>query len=218
MDCWSWWWTGMPGMLQSMKSQRVSTTEWLNWTELNWSNLRLCKPPKCILSSATGTFDDFVLRNLAANILTKTLLLNWLTHCGMVNLYQWRACLYIKSCQSCLTLCDTMGCSPLGSSKKFSRQNTGVCCHALLLGIFSNQGPNPWLSGLLHYQVDSLPLLPHGKPIAATNTWLFLYCSGALLFTSKWFSKTELRGKIAKIHSQDILDIISENGYLQQIC
>ena len=28
----SWWWTGKPGMLQSY------TTEWLNWTELNWTN------------------------------------------------------------------------------------------------------------------------------------------------------------------------------------
>ena len=36
----SWWWTGRPGMLQSIGSQGVrheesNTTEWLNWTELN---------------------------------------------------------------------------------------------------------------------------------------------------------------------------------------
>ena len=30
----SWFWTGRPGMLQFMGSQRVKT-EWLNWTELN---------------------------------------------------------------------------------------------------------------------------------------------------------------------------------------
>ena len=30
----SWWWTGRPGVLQSMGSQRVRHTEWLNWTEL----------------------------------------------------------------------------------------------------------------------------------------------------------------------------------------
>ena len=29
----SWWWTGRPGMLQSIGSDM---TEWLNWTELNW--------------------------------------------------------------------------------------------------------------------------------------------------------------------------------------
>ena len=28
-----WWWTGRPGMLQFMRSQKVMT-EWLNWTEL----------------------------------------------------------------------------------------------------------------------------------------------------------------------------------------
>ena len=31
-----WWWTGRPGVLQSMGSQSVRHTEWLNWTELNW--------------------------------------------------------------------------------------------------------------------------------------------------------------------------------------
>ena len=30
----SWWWTGKPGVLQSMGSQRVETTELLNWTEV----------------------------------------------------------------------------------------------------------------------------------------------------------------------------------------
>ena len=30
------WWTGRPGMLQSMGSQRVKP-DWVNWTELNWN-------------------------------------------------------------------------------------------------------------------------------------------------------------------------------------
>ena len=31
-----WWWTGRPGMLQSMGLQRVGdSTEWLSWTKLN---------------------------------------------------------------------------------------------------------------------------------------------------------------------------------------
>ena len=36
----SWWWTGRPGVLRYMGSQRVGhdlATE-LNWTEVNWSN------------------------------------------------------------------------------------------------------------------------------------------------------------------------------------
>ena len=34
VDPGSWWWTGRPGVLQFMGSQRVDTTEQLNWTEL----------------------------------------------------------------------------------------------------------------------------------------------------------------------------------------
>ena len=33
----SWWWTGRPGVLWFMGSQRVDTTERLNWSELNWT-------------------------------------------------------------------------------------------------------------------------------------------------------------------------------------
>ena len=40
-------------------------------------------------------------------------------------------------------------------------KNTGVGCHALLQGIFPTHGLNPCL---LHWQADSLPLLPPGKP------------------------------------------------------
>ena len=36
----SWWWTGKPGMLQSMGCKESDTTEWLNWTELNWTELK----------------------------------------------------------------------------------------------------------------------------------------------------------------------------------
>ena len=42
--------------------------------------------------------------------------------------------------------------------------NPGVGCHALLRGIFLTQG---WISRLLrflHWQADSLPLVPPGKP------------------------------------------------------
>ena len=51
--------------------------------------------------------------------------------------------------QSCPTLCDPMNCSPPGSSVHGDSlgKNTGVCCHALLQGIFPMQGSNP---GFLH--------------------------------------------------------------------
>ena len=44
----------------------------------------------------------------------------------------------------------------------FPGKNTGVGC-LLLHGIFPNQGWNPWLLRLLHWQVDSLPLCPLGN-------------------------------------------------------
>ncbi|XP_065765025.1 zinc finger HIT domain-containing protein 3 isoform X3 [Muntiacus reevesi] len=43
-------------------------------------------------------------------------------------------------------------------------KTTGVGCHSLLQATFLTQGSNPHLSCLLCRQVDSLPLLPPGKP------------------------------------------------------
>ena len=62
---------------------------------------------------------------------------------------------------SCLTLCDSMDCSPPGSCPWDSpSKNTGVGCHFLLQGIFSTQGSN---LGLLYCR-QSLPSEPPGKP------------------------------------------------------
>ena len=46
--------------------------------------------------------------------------------------------------QSCLTLCNSMDCSPPGSSVHgiFQAKNTGAGCHFLLQGIFPTQGLN----------------------------------------------------------------------------
>ena len=46
----------------------------------------------------------------------------------------------------------------------FPLQDTGVSCHALLLGIFPTQGSNPCLLRLPHWQAGSLPAEPPGKP------------------------------------------------------
>ena len=55
--------------------------------------------------------------------------------------------MHTKSPQSCPTLCDLMDCSRSGSSGYGDSpgKNTGVGCHALLQGIFPNQGSNPRL-------------------------------------------------------------------------
>ena len=59
-----------------------------------------------------------------------------------------------------------MHCNPLGSSVHgiFPGKNTGVGCHFLLQGIFPTQGSNLCLLRLLHWQADSLPLVPPEKP------------------------------------------------------
>ena len=49
-------------------------------------------------------------------------------------------------------------CSPAGSSiQGIPGKNTGVGCHALLQGIFLTKGSNPYLLGLLHWLLDSMP-------------------------------------------------------------
>ena len=66
--------------------------------------------------------------------------------------------------QLCLTLCNPMDCSPSGSScMEFSRQRYRIGCHSLLQGIFLTKGSNLHLLPLLHWQADSLPLVPPGQ-------------------------------------------------------
>ena len=65
--------------------------------------------------------------------------------------------------QSCLTLCDSMDCSPPGSSVHGdSPGNTEVGCHALLQGIFPIQGLKP---GLPHCRRILYHLSHQGSPI-----------------------------------------------------
>ena len=69
--------------------------------------------------------------------------------------------------ESCLTLWDPMDYPPPGYSSytwNFPSNNTGVVCHFLLQEIFPNQGSSLHLLCLLPWQVDSLPLVPPGKP------------------------------------------------------
>ena len=46
-------------------------------------------------------------------------------------------------------------------------KDTGVGCHALLQAIFLTQRSNPCFLWLLHWQANSLPQAPPGKPIAS---------------------------------------------------
>ena len=51
-------------------------------------------------------------------------------------------------------------------------KNTAVGCRALLQGIFLTRGSNPCLLGHLHWQVDSLPVVP--------LIWEALMCLGII--------------------------------------
>ena len=85
------------------------------------------------------------------------------------------ACVCAKSLQSCPTLCNSLDCSPPGSSVHGDSpgKNTEVGCHALLQKIFLTQGSNLCLSSFMS------PALASGFFITST-TWeaLFLTSGG----------------------------------------
>ena len=75
--------------------------------------------------------------------------------------------MHVKSLQSYSTLCDTMGCSPPGSSVH------GILQASILEWVaMPSSGGSSWPRGLnlhllclLHWQAGSLPRVPPGKPI-----------------------------------------------------
>ena len=83
----------------------------------------------------------------------------------------------------CVTLWTIACQAPL--SMEFSRKNTWVGCHAFLQGIFPTQGSNNCLLCLLHWQVDSLPLAPPGKPYSKIKD-IFIFISITSLAVYLW--------------------------------
>ena len=90
-----------------------------------------------------------------------------------ISIYTYAVLWFIA--QLCPTLCDPMDCSPPGSCAHgdASCKNMGVGCHALLQGIFPNQGLNP---GLLHCRWDPLPAEP--PELHNVHFPLSLICTG----------------------------------------
>ena len=84
-------------------------------------------------------------------------------------IYLTKSYVCAKSLQSCPILCNPMDCGPPGSSVHwiFQAKILEWVCHVLPPGDLPNQGSNPHLLCLLHQQVGSLPLVSHGKRIAA---------------------------------------------------
>ena len=70
-------------------------------------------------------------------------------------------------------------------SMGLSSKNTGVCCHSFLQRIFPTQGLNPHLLCLLHWQADTLPLVPLGKPSRWRAHIYFLFQTAAATMKNK---------------------------------
>ena len=96
--------------------------------------------------------------------------------------------------QSCPTLCNSMDCSPPGSSihGDSSGKNTGVGCHALLQGIFPTQGSN---TGLPHCRQILLPSEPPGSiifhgSISYTRTKIKFWYNVTISLKCQYFFET----------------------------
>ena len=72
---------------------------------------------------------------------TETTVQNWQTIDDIIAWELW--CVFVKVAQSCLTLCNPMGCSLSGSfvHGDFPGKNTRLGCHFLFQGIFP---PRDW--------------------------------------------------------------------------
>ena len=87
-----------------------------------------------------------------------------------VPILSWRTCSYDLMCvhakllQSCLTLCNSMDCSPPGSSVHGILQARILEWVAMASSRGSSQPSNLFLLDLLHWQVGSLPLCHLGSP------------------------------------------------------
>ena len=75
---------------------------------------------------------------------------------------------YYITCVLCVfTLCNSRSCSPPNCSlhEIFQARTLEWVAISFSKGIFLTQGSNSCLLCLLHYQADSLPVVPPGKPL-----------------------------------------------------
>ena len=123
--------------------------------------------------------------------------------------------------QSCPTLCDPMNCSPPGSSVHGDSpgKNTGVCCHALLQGIFPMQGSNP---GFLHCRQIRYHLSHQGSwrilewvayPFSRGSSWprnrTRISCIAGVFFIN-WFMREALITFINRGKTIGVLFVLTE--------
>ena len=138
----SWWWTGKPGMLQSMGSQRVRhdwATE-LKWMKnfafyrKVWSIIFLCIPPRLFLSSIIlpQVFTKYILWTQIKSTRTDLCLYQFssvqlLSHVWLFSI-SWTAV-----CQASLFITNSRSLLKLMSMESVMPSNHLIFCHSLLL-------------------------------------------------------------------------------------
>ena len=111
---------------------------------------------------------DHYLLDICSYPSPKPCIVMWQVQATINCLWNVCVCVYAKSLQLCLILCDPMDCiacqAPL--SVEFSRQDYWSRLPRSPLGDIPNSGVEPrrQLLCLLHWQLGSLPLAPPGKP------------------------------------------------------
>ena len=81
--------------------------------------------------------------------------------------WEIQLCPVCMCAQSWPTLCDSMNCSPHGLFQARTQEWVAISW------ISPTQGLNPHLLSLLHWQEDSLPLAPPGKPTLCAHLLLY---------------------------------------------
>ena len=88
----------------------------------------------------------------------------------------WFACVHAKSLQSCLTLCDSMDCSPPGSSLSMEILQARILGWVAMPSSRGSPRPRDQTRHclyLLHWQACSSPSEPPGKPMVSSPTAYF---------------------------------------------
>ena len=106
-----------------------------------------------------------------------------------IKILQDTMCTHAQLLQSCPALCNSMDCTPPGSSVhgESPGKNTEVDCHSLFQGIFPTQG---WNLGLLHCRRSFYQLSHQGSPLQVSvrpivDIQRFLFCLfGEFVFSS----------------------------------
>ena len=110
------------------------------------------------------------------------------------------------SFQLCLTLCDTMSCSPPGSSVHGILQARILEWVAMSSSRGSSQPRDPTrVSCLLHWQAGSLPLMPPGKIFEISQSVHLLSC--IRLFEIPWTAAHQ--ASLSITNSQSLLKLMS---------